>query len=320
MPHAERHPAIRRDAGIVTKRPVKNTAQSVRDRLLMISRETRQDYQRVMMRYVAERLLARLAETRYRELFVLKGAMLYVVWDPRPPRTTKDLDLLGFGTPDPQRMRIIFQEICKTATEDDGLSFEESTVEAIPIREDAIYDGVRVTMRVRVGRMPMKLQVDVGFGDKVVPAPEVQTFPPLLHENGPQIRMYRPETSIAEKLHAIVALGIANSRMKDYYDIWFLSNRFPFDLEILAAAIRETFTNRQTPIPDGIPIGLSDDFAAGRTKQLQWTAFVRKAQLAMDAPPFSRVVEAIRQFLLPALQAAGGSMTWTPARGWESSP
>ena len=300
----------------MTKRQVKNATQSVRDRLLLISRETRQDYQRVMMRYVVERLLARLVQTRYRELFVLKGAMLYVVWHPVPPRTTKDLDLLGFGAPDPQRLRMIFQEICQTVTEDDGLRFDENTVEAIPIREDTIYDGLRVTMLVRAGKMSVKLQVDVGFGDKVVPAPEVQTFPPLLHENGPQVRMYRPETSIAEKFHAIVALGLANSRMKDYYDIWFLSNRFLFDLETMAAAIRMTFTNRQTPIPDGIPIGLSDNFAADRTKQLQWTAFVRKAHLAMDAPPFSKVIKAIRRFLLPVLQAAGGSMTWKPTRGW----
>lgn len=284
---------------------------------MRISRATRQDYQRVMLRYVVERLLARLSQTRYHDFFVLKGAMLYVVWDPTPPRTTKDLDLLGFGTPDPERLRTIFQEICQTIAEDDGLRFDESTVEAIPIREDAIYDGVRVTMLVRVGKMPIKLQVDVGFGDKVVPAPQVQTFPPLLHETGPRIPMYRPETSIAEKLHAIVTLGLANSRMKDYYDIWFLSNRFSFDSTTLAAAIRETFGNRQTVIPRGIPTGLTDGFGADNTKQVQWTAFVRKAQLAADAPPFAEVVEAIRQFLLPVLQAEPGSMTWVPAKGWE---
>jgi hypothetical protein len=301
----------------VTKKPATNVTQSVRDRLMRISRDTHQDYQRVMLRYVVERLLARLAQTRYRDLFVLKGAMLFVVWGAAPPRTTKDLDLLGFGKPDPEVLRMIFREICQSTIENDGLSFDESTVETIPIREDALYDGIRVTMLVRMGKMPVKIQVDVGFGDSVVPAPQEQTFPSLLHETGPRIRMYRPETAIAEKLHAVVILGLANSRMKDYYDIWFLSSRFSFDSATLASAIQKTFGSRETVIQQGIPVGLSDGFATDNTKHVQWTAFVGKAQLAVDAPPFGEVVVAIRQFVLPVLQAERGSMTWVPARGWE---
>jgi hypothetical protein len=198
--------------------------------------------------------------------------MLFVVWQVAPLRFTKDLDLLGFGNPDPQNLREVFQAICRSVVEDDGVIFDANSVTAEAIREEAIYDGVRVKLRAAIGTMRVSVQVDVGFGDRVFPEPEKRIFPALIHGTGPTIRVYRPETSVAEKFQVIVSLGIANSRMKDYFDIWFISRNFEIDSVNLTASIRETFKRRETLIPAEIPIGLSDEFCNDAAKKAQWLA------------------------------------------------
>lgn len=211
------------------REPVKNMSASVRARLLNISRSTGRNFQELVIRYVVERFLSRLAESEHRNRFILKGAMLYIPWKLEDKRTTMDLDLLGFGSPDVENLSRIFRQICDVESADDGLVFDTESVTATPIREESVYDGVRVIVRVALGVMPIRLQVDVGFGDRIVPEPQLSEFPALLAEHGPIIRLYSPETVIAEKFNAMVLLGMANSRMKDYFDIWMLSRNFTIE-------------------------------------------------------------------------------------------
>ena len=304
------------------KKPVKDTSASVRARLLNLARSTGRDFQELTVRYTVERFLSRLAESEHRELFILKGAMLYIPWKLDNKRTTMDLDLLGFGNPDMENLKTVFQEICDTAIEDDGLIFNKDTVTVAQIREESVYDGVRIIVRVNLGAMPIRLQVDVGFGDQIVPAPQSAKFPALLAEHGPIIRSYSPETVIAEKFNAMIVLGMANSRMKDYFDIWMLSRNFTIEADVLREAIRQTFEKRHTELPLDEPIALSEEFFSNVSKQSQWKGFVRKQRRLDSAPTLEEIIEVLRTFLLPVVLEIGTDTlavkTWSPDNGWSS--
>lgn len=303
------------------KEPRKNMSASVRARLLNLSRSSDRDFQALTIRYVVERFLARLVESEHRDRFILKGAMLYIPWNLDGKRTTMDLDLLGFGSPDPNGLSRVFQQICEIEIADDGLTFDKNTVTATPIREESVYDGVRVVIRVALGAMLIRLQVDVGFGDQIVPDPQPSEFPALLLEQGPVIRSYSPETVIAEKFNAMVVLGMANSRMKDYFDIWMLSRNFIIEGAVLQEAIRQTFAKRQTALPETEPIGLSDEFSSNESKRRQWQGFVRRQRKQGSSPDLTEIVAAIRGFLMPIVAqisaTAQPAMIWTPDQGWQ---
>lgn len=302
------------------KKPIKNMSASVRARLLNLARTTGRDFQELTTRYTVERFLVRLTESEHGERFILKGAMLYIPWKLDDKRTTMDLDLLGFGSPDRENLRQVFRQICETEIEDDGLLFDKESVTVAQIREESVYDGVRVIVRVVLGSMPIRLQVDVGFGDQVVPAPQSTEFPALLAEHGPVIRSYSPETVIAEKLNAMIVLGMANSRMKDYFDIWMLSRNFTVEAEVLRAAIRQTFGNRGTELPQHEPIALGPDFFNNESKQGQWKGFLRKQRRLSLVPGLAEVIEVLRTFLLPILSEINADIltvkTWSPEQGW----
>lgn len=301
--------------------PVKNISASVRARLLNMSRSTGRNFQELVVRYIVERFLARLTESEHRNQFILKGAMLYIPWKLEDKRTTMDLDLLGFGSPDVENLSQIFRQICEVQIADDGLVFDKESVTATPIREESVYDGVRVIVRVALGAMLIRLRVDVGFGDRIVPEPQLSEFPALLAEHGPVIRSYSPETVIAEKFNAMVLLGMANSRMKDYFDIWMLSRNFTIEGVVLREAIRQTFAKRQTALPNTEPIGLSDEFASNESKRHQWQGFVRRQRKKDSLPDLTEVVAAIRNFLMPIVTSIVDATppptsTWSPAQGW----
>lgn len=294
----------------------KNVSASIRARLLNLSRSTGRDFQELSVRYTVERFLARLVASEYREMFILKGAMLYIPWKLDEKRTTMDLDLLGFGSPDLEDLTQVFKQICQTTIEDDGLVFDSESLQVAAIREDSVYDGVRVIARVAIGNMSIRLQVDVGFGDQVVPAPQAAEFPALLVEHGPVIRSYSPESVIAEKFNAMVVLGMANSRMKDYFDIWMLSRSFSFNADILSEAIQQTFSKRQTVMPVIEPVGLRDEFGSDQSKQRQWSGFIRKQRKQETAPELPEVVKWVRAFLMPIItETAAGS--WSAEDGWQ---
>lgn len=303
------------------KKSIKDMSASVRGRLLNLAKSTGRDFQEITIRYAVERFLARLAESEHRDRFILKGAMLYIPWKLDDKRTTMDLDLLGFGSPDRDNLILVFRAICEVEIEDDGLRFDGKSVTARAIREEAIYDGVRMMVNVALGAMRIRLQVDVGFGDHIVPEPECSEFPALLAEHGPVVRVYSPETVIAEKFHAMAVLGMANSRMKDYFDIWMLSRNFTINGAILGAAIEQTFAKRQTSLPKTEPTGLSEEFSSNEQKQRQWDGFLRRQRRLDSAPGLPVIVEANRGFLVPIVTSIATDeefkLTWSPDQGWK---
>lgn len=303
------------------KKVVKNISASVRARLLNRARTTGRNFQELTVRYVVERFLARLTESEYRERFVLKGAMLCIPWKLDDKRSTMDLDLLAFGNPDPENLLQIFQRICEVEIADDGLVFNKEGITVTPIREESVYSGIRMNLQVTLDAISIPLQVDVGFGDSIVPEAQQAEFPALLAEHGPVIHLYPPETVIAEKFNAMVLLGMANSRMKDYFDIWLLSRSFTIEGTVLWEAIRQTFARRQTALPETEPIGLRDEFATNKSKQNQWKGFVRRQQKQDVISDLSETVVTLRDFLMPVVIKITATepplITWFPDRGWQ---
>ena len=277
---------------------------SVRPRLLARARKDGEDFQRLLVRYAIERLLYRLSISRHAEGFVLKGATLFALWLGRPHRATKDLDLLGRGGPDVDRLVGLFRDVASIPCPEDGMEFDGAAIVGAPIREEALYTGVRVTIPASLAGARIKVQVDVGLGDAAVPPPKEVEMPSLLDLPAPRMRAYAKETVVAEKLEALVLLGLATSRMKDLYDLDLLRRTFPFD-DVLVEAVRATFGRRGTSVPEGVPIGLQDAFAEDAVKQTQWRAFLRKAGAEPDRE-LAEVVEGLRDWLWPVLQAAGG--------------
>lgn len=302
--------------------PLRDVTASVKARLLQQARARGEDFNALLVRYVLERLLYRLSVSRHAAEFVLKGALLFVVWSDRPHRATRDLDLLGSGTADPSRLAAVFRELCQ-APGDDGVTFDAATVVAAPIRADAVYDGIRLTFVASLGAAKVPVQVDVGFGDAIVPEPQSTLLPALLDFPAPRLRAYARESTIAEKLHAIVERGLGNTRMKDYYDLWFLSSRYEFEGPRLVAAAGATFARRQTVLPEAQPAGLTPQFATDEVKVAQWRAFLRRSRLTSDPPPFEVLLDGLRTFLLPVLRAArtqeAFTLTWRAAGPWQES-
>ncbi len=305
------------------EKPVINLPASVRQRLLNLSRKEKRDFQEVLTRFALERLLYRLGKTQFADQFILKGALLFVLWTKEIHRFTVDMDLLGRGEPSPERLAEVFRAVCHAEVEPDGLVFDADAVTGTFIREDNIYSGARIVMQATLERARVRIQVDIGFGDAVVPEPVEADFPPLLDFPAPRLRAYRKETSIAEKFLALTTLGMDNSRMKDYFDIWLLSRDFTFDGATLAGAVAATFARQRVPLPGTAPVGLTPAFGENATKRVQWEAFVKQRVVTPDAlPPFADLVAHMATFLLPPLEAAargdaGWTAVWSPGGPWQ---
>jgi hypothetical protein len=260
-----------------------------------------EDFNFVLLRYGLERLLFRLGQGRHAGTFVLKGAMLFPLWSGSPHRATKDMDLLGSGPPDLARLIEIFREVVG-ASVDDGVTFLPATVVGAAIREEAAYDGIRITLEARLGVARIPLQVDIGFGDAVTPAPVETTYPVLLPDMPvPRLRVYPRETVIAEKVEAMVTLGLGNSRMKDFFDIWYLARTFEFDEATLRAAIRATFSRRQRPLPHQMPLALTTTFVDDASKAAQWRAFAGRSRAVARTSELAEVVDVLASLLKPVL-------------------
>ena len=304
----------------MTKEKPRNMAASVRDRLRALAKEQREDFGLVLTRYGLERFLYRLSQSAHGGTFILKGAMLFQLWQGNPHRPTRDLDLLGHGDPDPERVASVFREVCDQAVADDGLTFHADTVQAEAMKEDEEYSGVRVKLQAKLAAARISIQIDVGFGDAVVPEPDDISYPTLLDFPAPQLKAYNRDTVVAEKFQAMVMLGIANSRMKDLYDIWTLANQFEIAGTTLSSAIQATFERRKTALPEKPPLALTAEFAEDDQKRTQWKAFIRKGKLD-DAPEtLSEVTQQLQAFLMPPVHAivtgAEFDAKWT-AGGWQ---
>lgn len=297
----------------------RTTAASVRQRLLSRAKADGVEFEYMLVRYANERLLCRLGCSAYREMYALKGATLFATWAAEVHRPTRDIDLLGFGDPDMRRLEEEFREIAAQPVEADGIVFPPDSLAGERIREGQRYEGVRVSLIAELGSARVTVQVDVGFGDATEPGLRDETLPTLLDLPAPRVRAYRPETVVAEKLQAMVELGIANSRMKDFYDVYLMARTMTFGGRDLSAAVRATFERRATRIPRSLPTALTDEFATDAAKTAQWRAFARRTG-ASDVPPLEQVVEELRGFLSPVLERADGAMedaVWRPGRGWE---
>jgi len=292
---------------------ITNLPASVRQRLLNLSRTKKEPFDRILSRYAVERLLYRLSRSSYRDRFFLKGAMLFSLWFEDMHRPTRDVDLLGHGDDDEPALERIFGELCDLEVEPDGLVFHGDSVQAERISEAAAYSGIRVTLRATLENAKVHVQVDVGFGDHVTPDAENVDFPTLLDFDAPKLRAYPVYTVVAEKLEAMVSLGETNTRMKDFFDLWFLSRQTDFDGTILSEAIRATFLRRRTQIPENIPPPLSDTFAEANS--IQWRAFLNINGLAQT--PFIQVIRELREFISPNLLSRDPeSKRWKPDIRW----
>jgi predicted nucleotidyltransferase component of viral defense system len=294
-----------------------NSAASVRARLLNLSKQTGEDFQALLNRYAIERFLYRLGASDQSDEFILKGAMLFVVWQGNLHRPTKDLDLLGFGDSTPEAVADRIRAVVRIPS-DDGILFDASSIEAAVIREDAEYEGVRVKLSASLKQARIRLQLDIGFGDVVEPAPARTAYPAILsHVEPPTLRIYPPETVIAEKLQSMVVLDIRNSRMKDFYDLWYLSRHWPFQLAVLRRAVASTFERRRTEVPVGIPFALTEEFLTDEGKRQQWVAFVRRLNLPADTPDLHALGQELALFVHPIFAAGKEEATWQPGGSWQ---
>jgi hypothetical protein len=231
---------------------VRNLGASIRDRLLNKARSEKLDYNLLLTQYALERMLYRLSISGQRDQFLLKGALLFDLWFDVPHRPTHDADFLGFGSAEISHVEALFQDICRIEVED-GIVFQPDSVKAAEIRKEANYAGVRVTLMGLLDSARCPVQVDIGFGDAVVPGPDEAQYPVILGEMpAPQLRVYPRYTVVAEKLEALTSLGMLNSRMKDYFDLWVLARYTDFNGAVLSQAVAATFDRRRTAIPKAI--------------------------------------------------------------------
>ncbi|MRR06981.1 MAG: nucleotidyl transferase AbiEii/AbiGii toxin family protein [Deltaproteobacteria bacterium] len=277
-----------------------NVAASVRQRLLDQARSKRVDFSLLLTRYGLERFLYRLGCSEYRERFILKGAMLFPLWGVVSYRSTRDVDLLGYGESEIAALVEVFRVICQTEVADDGVIFDPASVQAEDIRDQMEYGGTRIKLNADLAGARIHLQVDIGFGDVVTPAAIVADYPTVLDQPAPHVRVYPRETVVAEKFQAMVHLGIANSRMKDFHDLWVIGSQFNFDGATLTSALVRTFERRNTPLPNSLPMALTPEFFLDDQKIRQWKAFLNRAGLGIQ-PELSEVAAFIAGFVMPPI-------------------
>lgn len=293
----------------------KNSAALIRDRLLELARARNEDFNFVLAQYAIQRLLYRLSISEYKNRFLLKGAWLFSIWSDEPYRATRDADFLGFGENDPGTLVETFRAICSLEVED-GLEFDLDSFRGVEIKEDAVYSGIRLTGYTYLAKARIAIQVDVAFGDAVRPGPATAQLPVFLDLPAPELRVYPVYSVIAEKFQAMVVLGLANSRMKDFYDIWRISQMMDLEGGLLAEAIGATFKQRATEL-DGKQLYIfSDEFRLDKDKQKQWRAFFSRNKLELTVV-FPEMIDLLHHFLGPVAQAADEKSAWD--KSWSSA-
>ncbi len=308
----------------MSNKHITNIPASVRARLLNQSRERNEDFNLVLLRYTLERIMFRLSVSVHSEKFILKGAMLFEVWGGTRYRSTRDIDLLGLGDSTQDYLRKVFQDVCKTKVIPDGVDFMPESVQVEEIRGAQEYPGQRVRLEASLAEARIKgIQVDVGFGDVVVPKVQNIEYPTMLEFPAPKLLAYPPETVVAEKFQAIIFLGMANTRMKDFFDLHHISHIFDFKGDTLCRAINATFRQRKTEIPSGIPIAFTTEFYENSDKQSQWNAFVGRNELMSESLSLAIVIKQINSFLLSPAHALSSeenfSAFWPMGGPWKRS-
>jgi predicted nucleotidyltransferase component of viral defense system len=295
------------------------SAESIRHRLRNALRERGEDVSLGLQRYASERFLYRLGRSAHRERFVLKGATLFAIWG-TTYRPTRDLDFTAYGDASVDAVLGALRDVCNTPDDVDALQFEAGTVTTEPIRDGSEYPGLRVHIIALLGTSRIPIQLDLGFGNAIVPGPEEVEYRTLLGDAPPRILAYPQESVVAEKLHAMVTLGLQNSRYKDFYDVYTMANAFGFERSTLVAAVRATFERRATPFPDGLPVALRENFYADGLRAEQWRAYVTSRGMIGGSKNFAIVGERILALLRPvwedAITGAAVRGDWAPEEGW----
>ncbi len=292
-----------------------NLPASILARLLTLAKQRGDDYSLLLNRFALERLLLRISTSPHANRFLLKGALLFALWYDEPHRPTRDADLLGFGADDEANLIATFRDIAAMEV-GDGIVFDLESVKADAIREGNTYGGTRITLVARIGSTRCALQIDVGFGDAVTPEPQTIAYPTLLKDfQAPTLRAYPVYTVIAEKYQAMVMLGQANSRMKDFYDLAVIARRSELDGATLAAALAATFARRQTALPSERPLALTSQFSQDPAKRRQWQAFLNKNRIT--AGSLTDTVGLLNLLRWPPTEVATANSqttaTWRPA-------
>jgi len=299
----------------------KNLPASVRQRLTNKAKASARPFQEVLQYFAMERFLYRLSQSRHADKFVLKGALMFTAWGAPASRPTKDIDLLGRMDNEVEAVVNLMREVCGQAVEPDGLVFDVESVAGQAIKEDADYSGVRVTFRVKLENARVSMQIDIGFGDVVTPSATTTDYPTLLDFAAPRLLGYPRETVVAEKFEAMTKLGLLNTRMKDFYDLWLLSRQFDFDGPTLATAIRRTFENRATAVSPQ-PTALTSAFGSDALKQTQWQGFLKRTKLGDVPTTLQEVVDVLVPFLSPVARAIESQATfndrWVAPGPWKT--
>ena len=295
-----------------------DSSDSVRARLAAIATERRAEFQAVLTEFATERFLYRLGISAYASRFVLKGATLLALWQLNRRRATWDIDLHAPTRAPVAEIVAAIREIVRMPAAD-AIRFDETTLEAEEIRARTMHGGVTVKIDAMLGVARIPMQIDVGFGDVILPPAARAEFPVLLGHPAPEVVAYPRETAVAEKAEAILTLGATNSRMKDFYDLFVFSDAFAFSGPILTASLDATFRHRGTGIPSELPLALTPDFMADPGRAVQWRAFLRRSRLDAEPDP-ANVAKAITKFLWPPLCAVRDivpfTQTWRPAGPW----
>lgn len=304
----------------MTRKPLVNIAQSVHQRLLTRAQKERRPFNQLLQHYAIERFLYRLGRSTHTEKLLLKGALLLRVWQIPMARPTMDIDMLGRTSGAPEVLVAILRECMSLKVEDDGMKYDPESIMTEAITLDADYQGWRIRFKASLGNARVTMQVDVGIGDVVYPAPIWIDYPVLLDQPAPRLLAYTPENAIAEKYHAMVELDKANSRMKDFHDIWTLARNLDFEGEKLSEAIRRTFERRKTKLPVSAPTAFTPDFYEDKAKQTQWQAFLNKGLATKEPIPLVEVIEVIRDFLMPPtdvlISGKAFRMRWPQGGPW----
>lgn len=302
------------------RKPVKNVAASVRQKLANLTKESKRPFAELLQYYAMERFLYRLSRSEYKDRLVLKGALMFVAWGTPRSRATKDIDLLARTDNSIANLVKVVQDICRIEVEADGLTFDPALVKGEKIKEDADYEGVRLLFQGRLEQARVHMQIDVGFGDSVTPAPAAIDYPVILDLPAPKLKGYPPETIVAEKFEALVKLGMINTRMKDFYDLWLLSRQFDFDGRTLSKALQATFARRGIALTTS-PTAFTPEFHDDAQKQTQWKAFLNRSNLT-DAPKkLKDALRSAKELIVPLVDACLAerefAMLWKAPGPWQ---
>lgn len=302
------------------KPAIKNIEASVRGRLQDKARRTNRPFAEVLQYYGMERFLYRFSQSKYAKSFILKGALMFTVWDVPQRRTTVDIDFLARFDNQIEKIEQVIKDICAVKAPADGLIFDTKTVKGQRIKEDADYEGVRVNFLGFLEKSKIPMQIDIGFGDVIIPKPSEVDYPTLLDFPAPHLKGYTFESVVAEKFEAMIKLGTLNSRMKDFYDVWLMTRRFNFEGKNLVAAIKATFANRETPLPSGKPLFAAGIYADESVQATMWKAFLKKNPIKAAPDSFKAVVSAVEEFLSkPVATITSGqelSSSWNAPGPW----